>query len=141
MNPKPNNKKKLFNLDGNAIKIIEELANHLGISQSSLIEQWAFSFDEKTNPHKKIKNLKKQQKEIKEKLSELEKKENKELKLLEKIENFRQQKQKRKPLIINNLKRILNDGRYEDAEQIAKSQGIKLGLSSIELLHEAIEKK
>ena len=36
--------------------------------------------------------------------------------------------------------RVLSENRYEDAEQMAKTQGIRLGVSYIELLTEALNK-
>ena len=75
MRKKINSLHKMFNLDKDAIQIIKEVSKAQGISQSELIEFWAFNFDENINPHKKIQNLKKKQKELKSRLNDLEKQE------------------------------------------------------------------
>jgi hypothetical protein len=137
MKKKPNSKRKLFFLDEDAIKIIEDISKAQGISQSALIEFWAFSFDENLNPHKKLNSIKKQQKEVKNQLQELEKQEENYLQQIQNAEEWRKEKQKRKPEIVQNLTRILLEKRYEDAEQIAKIQGIRLGINPIELLTQA----
>jgi len=140
MRKKINSLHKMFNLDKDAIQIIKEVSKAQGISQSELIEFWAFNFDENISPHKKIQNLKKKQKELKSRLNDLEKQEEVCLNQLGRMEDWKKEKQKKKPFIISNLMRVLSENRYEDAEQMAKTQGIRLGVSYIELLTEALNK-
>ena len=77
---------------------------------------------------------------MKEEVKELEDLENSILDNLEKIEEWRKLKQQRKPEVVENILRVLSQGRNIDAEAIAKNQAIRLGVPAMQLLFEAMDK-
>jgi metal-dependent amidase/aminoacylase/carboxypeptidase family protein len=140
MKPKPNKRHKTFNLDADATNIIQETANIQGISMSDLIETWAYSWEQETDPVKKLTALSKKKEELNIEIKLIEEQEKKVLQLLTKREEWIKKKQETRPKIVSNLMRILTEKRYDDAEQIAKTQAIKLGVPYLSLIHEAMER-
>ncbi len=57
---------------------------------------------------------------------------------LEKVDEWKKIKQKEKPTIIENIARVLSEGRNIDAEIIAKNQSIRLGTPALSLLFDAM---
>lgn len=139
MKKKENSIKKLFNLDKDVVNRIVEIANMLKIQQNEVIEMLVKNWDEQVNPLHLVRNIRNQKLQLKEKLNELEKEEEQALLNAEKIEEWRELKKVRKPLIIKNLVRMMLEQRYEDAEIIAKTQAIQIGVPAINLINEAIE--
>lgn len=60
--------------------------------------------------------------------------------LIEQASSINAMKQERRPIVINNLARIIKEGRNSDAEVIAKNQSIILGVPAMTLILEAFEK-
>jgi len=140
MKKKANSSHKLFNLDNDVIKRIKEISNMQKLTQSQLIEQLVNQWDEQVNPLHKAKSIRDQKKLLKQRIDDLDREEEIMMKNAVKIEEWRKVKQKARPLIINNLARIILEKRYSDAEIIAKNQAIKLGIPSITLIEEALNK-
>ena len=140
MKRKENAAHKLFNLDTDVIRLIEEGSNINAMTQSEFIEFLVNSWDENINPLKNLKKIRTNKKILTEDIKELENAENLIMDNLEKVEAWRKVKQQRKPEVIENLIRVLTEGRNEDAEAIAKTQAIKLGVPPLQLIFEAMDK-
>ncbi|KKN40562.1 hypothetical protein LCGC14_0731980 [marine sediment metagenome] len=138
MRRKENASHKTFNLDADVIHLIEEGSNINAMTQSEFVEFLVNSWDENINPLKNLKKLRTNKKVLAEDIRELEKAENLIMDNLEKVEEWRKMKQKRKPEVIQNLVRVLTEGRNDDAEIIAKNQSIKLGVPALQLIFEAV---
>jgi hypothetical protein len=137
MKIKPNSIHKTYNLDEDAIKLIEEGATMNGVSNSEFIELLARNWDSSINPAERLKLIKQEKALLMERIAGMEEQETKLTDDINKIENWRRIKHDRKSVVIKNLVRIILEGRYEDAEQIAKIQGISLGMTATQLLSEA----
>lgn len=140
MRKKENAGHKLFNLDNDVIHLIEEGSNINAMTQSEFIEFLVNSWDENLNPLKNLKKIRLDKKLLGEEVNELEERENSIMDNLEKVEEWRKLKQKRKPEVIENLVRVLTEGRNIDAETIAKNQAIRLGIPTMQLIFEAMAK-
>ena len=140
MKAKPNSTHKTYNLDYDAIEQIEEGSKLNNMSKSEFVEFLAHSWNNVMDPTSKIKQIKKDKAALRIQLRDLELKEEKLIEIMEKKTEWSIKRQRNKPRIITNLMRIISEGRYLDAEQIAKSQSINLGIPAIELLSEATEK-
>ena len=110
------------------------------MTQSEFVEFLINSWDENINPLKNLKKIRTNKKILGEDIKELEKAENLIMDNLEKVEAWRKVKQERKPEVIENLIRVLTEGRNQDAEVIAKTQSIKLGVPPLQLIFEAMDK-
>ena len=139
MKRKENSQHKLFNLDGDVIRLVEEGSNMNAMTQSEFVEFLVNSWDENLNPLKNLKKLRTNKKLLGEEIRELEDKENSIMDNMEKVEAWRKLKQKKKPEVIENLVRILTEGRNIDAETIAKNQAIRLGVPALQLIFEAMD--
>ena len=53
---------------------------------------------------------------------------------------MRKIKQQKKPEVVENIVRVLTEGRTMDAEVIAKNQAIRLGIPATQLIFEALDK-
>jgi hypothetical protein len=137
MKKKNNATRKIFYLDNDAVAIIREISQSNGLSMSAQIEQWAFSFDENLNPHKKIQRIQKEKKALKDQLSLLEKEEEKYITQMSNVEEWRKKRQSQKPQIVQNIARLILEKRFDDVETVAKTQGIRFGLNPMELIAEA----
>ena len=140
MKRKDNAAHKTFNLDSDVIHLIEEGSNINAMTQSEFIEFLVNSWDENINPLKNLKKMRVSKKLLAEEIKELENSENLIMDNLEKVEEWRKIKQQRKPEVIENIARVLTDGRNTDAEIIAKNQSIRLGVPAIQLIFEAMGK-
>lgn len=140
MKRKENASHKLFNLDHDVIRLIEEGSNISAMTQSEFIEFLVNSWDENINPLKNLKKIRTNKKILAEDIKELENAENLIMDNLEKVEDWRKMKQQRKPDVIENLVRILTEGRNQDAEILAKNQSIRLGVPALQLIFEAMDK-
>lgn len=140
MKRKENASHKLFNLDNDVIRLVEEGSNINAMTQSEFIEFLVNSWDENINPLKNLKKIRTNKKMLAEDMKELENAENLIMDNLEKVEAWRKVKQQRKPEVIENLIRVLTEGRNQDAEVIAKVQSIKLGVPPLQLIFEAMDK-
>lgn len=140
MKRKDNSQHKLFNLDKDVISLIEIGSDISNMSQSEFIEFLVNSWDENVNPIKKLKHLRSQKEVLNEDMKEIEREVNTIMDNVEKVEEWRKIKQERKPEIIENLVRVLSEGRHDDAETIAKNQGIRLGVPATQLIFEALDK-
>ena len=140
MKRKENASHKLFNLDKDVITLIEEGSNINYMTQSEFMEFLVNSWDENLNPLKNLKKIRANKKILAEDVKELEDQENRIMDNLEKVESWRKIKQQKKPEVIENIVRILTEGRNEDAEVVAKVQAIKLGIPPLQLIFEAMGK-
>ena len=140
MRQKPDSEHKLFNLDNDVILLIKEGSSINGMNQSEFIEFLVNSWDENINPLKNLKKIRASKKMLSEDIKELETQENSILDNLEKVEAWRSLKQQKKPEVIENLTRILSEGRTMEAETIAKNQSIRLGIPATHLIFEAVDK-
>ncbi len=140
MKRKDNATHKLFNLDNDVIHLIEEGSNINAMTQSEFIEFLVNSWDENINPLKNLKKIRMNKKILTGDIKELENAENLIMDNLEKVEAWRKIKQQRKPEVIENLVRVLTERRNHDAEAIAKTQAIKLGVPPLQLIFEAMDK-
>ena len=140
MKRKENASHKLFNLDKDVITLIEEGSNINYMTQSEFMEFLVNSWDENLNPLKNLKKIRANKKILAEDVKELEDQENRIMDNLEKVESWRKIKQQKKPEVIENIVRILTEGRNEDAEVVAKVQAIKLGIPPLQLIFEALDK-
>ena len=139
MRKKENTQHKLFNLDKDVIRLVEEGSNMNAMTQSEFIEFLVNSWDENLNPLKNLKKLRTNKKLLGEEIKEIEGKENSIMDNMEKVEEWRKLKQKKKPEVIENLVRVLTEGRNMDAETIAKNQAIRLGVPAVQLIFEAMD--
>ena len=137
---KENSTHKLFNLDLDVQKLIEDGSNINAMTQGEFIEFLVNAWDENLNPLKNLKKIRTNKKLLAEEVKELEDSENLIMENLEKVEAWRKIKQQKKPEVIENLVRILTEGRNEDAEVIAKNQAIRLGVPALQLIFEAMDK-
>ncbi len=140
MRQKPNSEHKTFNLDEDVITLIKEGSNINAMSQSEFVEFLVNSWDENINPLKNLNKIRTNKKLLAEDIKELENAENLIIDNLEKVEAWRSIKQQRKPEVINNLVRVLSEGRNMEAETIAKNQSIKLGVPAMQLIFESMAK-
>ena len=140
MKKKENSQHKIFNLDKDVIALIEQASNINGMTQSEFIEFLVNSWDESINPINRLKRLRKNKRSLGQEISELENKENEIMDSLQKLEEWRKFKQEKRPEVISNLVRIIKQGRTEDAEAIAKSQSIRLGVPAMTLILEAMNR-
>lgn len=140
MRIKPNSEHKTFNLDDDVITLIKEGSNINGMSQSEFIEFLVNSWDENINPLKNLKKIRANKKLLSEDIKELENAENLIMDNLEKVEAWRSIKQQKKPEVIDNLVRVLSEGRTIDAETMAKNQSIRLGVPAMQLIFESMAK-
>lgn len=140
MKQKPNSAHKLFNLDSDAIKNIKEGSKLNNMNQSEFVEFLANSWENSIDPSKKLKQIDSELELLKERTEVLEKEKNQIIKILQKKDEWNKNRQSVKPQIIRNLMRIISEGRYGDAEIIAKNQSTSLGIPAIELLSEASNK-
>ena len=140
MKRRENASHKTFNLDNDVIHLIEEGSNISGMTQSEFMEFLVNSWDENINPLKNLKKIRTNKKMLAESIKELEDSENLIMDNLEKVEDWRKIKQQRKPEVIENLVRVLTEGRNQDAEIIAKNQSIKLGVPALQLIFEAMDR-
>lgn len=131
---------RTYNLDDDVILLIQEGSNINSMTQSEFIEFLVNSWDENINPLKNLKKIRTNKKILAEDIKELENAENLIMDNLEKVEAWRKVKQQRKPEVIENLVRVLTEGRNHDAEAIAKVQAIKLGVPPLQLIFEAMDK-
>ncbi len=138
MKKKENSQHKTFNLDNDVNILIKEGSNLSGMTQSEFVEFLVNSWDEGINPIKKLKQLKLKKKLLSEKIKEIDEIESSVITSLEKVDEWKKIKQKEKPAIIENIARVLLEGRNIDAEIIAKNQSIRLGIPSLSLLFEAM---
>lgn len=138
MRKKENSEHKTFNLDNDVINLIVEGSSINGMTQGEFLEFLVNSWDENLNPIKKLKHLRGEKKILKQDISDIEQKENLIMDNLEKVEEWRKIKQQRKPEVVENLVRVLSEGRTMDAETIAKNQAIRLGVPAIQLIFEAM---
>ena len=134
-----NKHKRLFNLDEDANKHLEEGANLNNMSKSSFVEFLANSWEQSIDPTKKIKSIRSEKETIKQRLSELEKQEEQIMEILQKKDEWNNHKQKELPKIIRNIVRVIQDGRAIDAEIMAKTQSIRFGIPAIEILNKATD--
>ncbi|KKL20356.1 hypothetical protein LCGC14_2456290 [marine sediment metagenome] len=139
MKVKPNSRHKTFNLDEDVITLIDEGSNINGMNQGEFLEFLVNSWDEATNPIKKLKHVRSQKKILKTEISEMETQENQIMDNMEKIEEWRKAKQEKKPEIIENLVRIISRGDRTMAETVAKNQSIRLGIPAMQLIFEAMD--
>ena len=139
MRKKENTQHKLFNLDKDVIHLVEEGSNMNAMTQSEFVEFLVNSWDENLNPLKNLKKLRSNKKLLGEEIKELEDKENSIMDNMEKVEAWRKLKQKKKPEVVENLVRVLTEGRNMDAETIAKNQAIRLGVPAVQLIFEAMD--
>lgn len=137
---KENSEHKMFNLDQDVITLIREGSNINAMSQSEFVEFLVNSWDENINPLKNLKKIRTNKKMLSEDIKELEDAENSIMDNLEKVEAWRKIKQQRRPEVVENLVRVLTEGRNEDAEVMAKNQAVRLGIPAIQLIFEAIDK-
>lgn len=140
MKRRDNAEHKTFNLDKDVIHLIEEGSNINAMTQGEFIEFLINSWDENLNPLKNLKKIRVNKKILTEDIKELEKAENLIMDNMEKVEEWRKIKQQKKPEVIENLVRILTEGRTDDAEVIAKNQAIRLGIPPLQLIFEAMSK-
>lgn len=140
MRKKENSSHKLFNLDGDVIKLIEDGSNINAMTQSQFIEFLVNAWDENLNPLKNLKKIRTNKKLLADEVKELEDQENSIMENMEKVEAWRKLKQQKKPEVVENLVRILTEGRNEAAEVIAKNQAIRLGVPALQLIFEAMDK-
>lgn len=140
MKAKPNSKHKTYNLSLDSIRNIEEGSKLNNMNNSEFIEFLANSWESSIDPSKKIKQIRSEKKILKEKLCGVEGEESKILEILQKKDQWNKKRQEIKPNIIRNLMRVIKEGRFSDAEIIAKNQSISLGVPAIELLSEASNK-
>lgn len=140
MEGKKDFKHKTFNLDDDTILSLKEGSKLNSMNQSEFIRFLAQSWGEAIDPSKKLKKIQKEKKYLKEQLISLEEQEEKMIGILQKKDEWNSKRRERKPKIISNLMRIISEGRYSDAEVIAKNQSISLGIPAIELLSEASSK-
>ncbi len=140
MREKPNSDHKTFNLDNDVITLIKEGSNINGMNQSEFVEFLVNSWDENINPLKNLKKIRANKKILSEDIKELETSENLILDNLEKVEAWRSIKQQKKPEVVDNLVRVLSEGRTIDAESMAKNQSIRLGIPAMQLIFEAMDK-
>lgn len=140
MRAKPNSKHKTYSLDNDSVKNLEEGAKLNGMNNSEFIEFLANSWENSIDPSKKLKQVRQDKAVLKERLTELEMEESKIIDILQKKDEWHVARQSRKPSIVLNLMRVISEGRYSDAEVIAKNQSIALGIPAISLLSEASEK-
>lgn len=137
MKQKPNSTHKTFNLDLDAITNLKEGSKLNNMNQSEFVEFLANSWENSIDPTQKIKQIKSEKQSLKDRLAELEKQESQIMEILQKKDEWNKKRQAVKPHIMRNLMRIISEGRYQDAEIIAKNQSISLGIPTIELLSEA----
>jgi len=130
---------KIFNLDDDSIKNLEEGAKLNGMNKSEFVRFLANSWEKSIDPTKKLSSIQSEKNIIKERLASIEEEEQTIIKLLQRKDEWNTKRQEIKPNIIRNLIRIIGEGRYMDAEVIAKNQSIPLGISAIQLLSEASE--
>lgn len=140
MKKRENATHRTYNLDEDVILLIKEGSNINAMTQSEFIEFLVNSWDENINPLKNLKKIRTNKKILGEDIKELENEENLIMDNLEKVEAWRKVKQQRKPEVIENLIRVLTEGRNHDAEIIAKTQAIKLGVPPLQLIFEAMDK-
>ncbi len=140
MRRKDNSEHKMFNLDQDVITLIGEGSNINAMSQSEFIEFLVNSWDENINPLKNLKKIRTNKKMLAEDIKELENAENLIMDNLEKVEAWRKIKQQRRPEVVENLVRVLTEGRNEDAEVMAKNQAVRLGVPALQLIFEAMDK-
>ncbi len=140
MKRKDNSEHKMFNLDKDVITLITEGSNINAMSQSEFIEFLVNSWDENINPLKNLKKIRTNKQMLAEDIKELENAENSIINNLEKVEAWRKIKQQRRPEVVENLVRVLTEGRNEDAEAIAKNQAVRLGVPTLQLIFEAMDK-
>jgi len=136
---KENSEHKTFNLDADVIHLIKEGSNISAMTQSEFIEFLVNSWDENINPLKNLKKIRSNKKILTEEIQDLQNSEDIIMDNLEKVQEWKKIKQQRKPEVIQNLVRVLTEGRNHDAEIIAKSQAIKLGIPSLQLIFEAMD--
>lgn len=137
MKQKLNSKHKLFNLDSDAIENIKEGSKLNNMNQSEFVEFLANSWENSIDPSKKLKQVDSELGLLKERTEVLEKEKNQIIKILQKKDEWNKKRQTIKPQIVRNIMRIISEGRYADAELVAKNQSVSLGISAIELLSEA----
>lgn len=140
MRKKENTGHKLFNLDNDVIHLIEEGSNMNSMTQSEFVEFLVNAWDENLNPLKNLKKIRSNKRLLGEEIKELEGKENSIMDNMEKVEEWRKLKQQKKPEVVENLVRVLTEGRNFDAEAIAKNQAIRLGVPAMQLIFEAMDK-
>ena len=140
MKRKEDSEHKMFNLDKDVITLITEGSNINAMSQSEFIEFLVNSWDENINPLKNLKKIRTNKKMLSEDIKELEDAENSIMDNLEKVEAWRKIKQQRRPEVVENLVRVLTEGRNEDAEVMAKNQAVRLGVPALQLIFEAMDK-
>lgn len=139
MRKKDNSRHKMFNLDDDVITLIEQGSNINAMNQGQFIEFLVNAWDESVNPIAKSKRLRNKKKMLSEEMIEIDKELNLMMENMEKVEEWRKIKQQKKPEVIQNLVRVLGEGRREDAEVIAKNQAVRLGVPAIQLIFEAID--
>ena len=132
-------RRKTFSLSVEAIEKIKIGCNFTGINESAFIEflinQWA----EPLSPIDKIKSIRLDKEKLQKEIKELE---NKEMELMEyskKHEEWLKEKAYKKPQAIRIIKRKIMDEEYQDAERIAKTWSVILGVPAISLISEAQE--
>ncbi len=135
---KENSSHKLFNLDNDVQKLIEEGSHINGINQSQFIEFLVNAWDDNLNPIKNLKHIRAEKEILTKDIRDLEADENKIMDNLQKVEEWRKIKQQKKPEILENLIRVITGGRPSDAENIAKMQSITIGVPAIQLIFEAM---
>jgi len=130
---------KIFNLDEDSIKNLEEGAKLNAMNNSEFVRFLLNSWELSVNPAKKLNSIQSDKKIIKERLERIEDEEQTMIKILQRKDEWNNKRQAVKPTIIRNLVRIIGEGRYTDAEIIAKNQSISLGIPAIQLLGDAME--
>lgn len=133
-------KPRLFNIDESANTNLEEGAKLNGMSKSAFVEFLANSWEQAIDPSSKLQSIKSEKRKLKDKLQELENKEETIIEIMQKKEEWNKKRQNVSPMIIRNIMRIISEGRYADAEIVARNQSISLGVPAIELLTEASNK-
>jgi len=130
-------KKQTFSLSLEAIEKLKDGANFHHLKNSRYIEFLIMRESETLDPIKQFENSSKKIKELREKLKEEENKNSQIAKKLTDYQKWIKQKQDKKPEAIRILQRMIVDKRYQDAERVAKTWGVMLGISPMELLFDA----
>lgn len=140
--PKIRNEKwarKGFSLSEEAIEKIKTGCAFTGLKESAFIEFLINQWIEPLSPLDRLKVIRSEKDKIQKEIKDLE---NKEIQLMEqskKHEEWAKEKLSRKPTAIKIIQEKILNREYQDAERIAKTWSVMLGIPAISLISEAQE--
>lgn len=139
MRKKPDSKHTTFNLDTDVITLIKEGSNMNSMTQSEFLEFLVNSWDDNVNPIKKLKHLRANKKLLAENISDIEKEENLIMDNVEKVQEWRKIKSDKKPGVLSSLVGLISKSNNYEAEILAKTQSVRLGIPAMQLIFEAMD--